>query len=539
MPEFMENMEKTDSVQQFRADMKNKLDSFEDPQEKLDFIVKFQIAMNTLPNRNSYVEAWSEVLLDQFLPKRENGSLNREEFEKRMNEVCLWQVQKNVEIGHMADQLVNTHSADWIANKVFTTRQGQMLYSMRDEVLSFGVMDRSEFQDAVEQNYQVSIPVDFWAQSYDRVFRSQEPEIRLIAQKGQCYSNGNMVTDVMDKAIQAAGTEAEKQELTRKKEDWKLRQAELKRREVMPTKDEAFHREMTTKKKLWDSMSLDFITDRNIVREIRKGQEQQLSKVHFKGAHSDFIELIGKTEQALDRQKVVVNAQYQTLRSEMKQMKDSLLVYGASPEHSSEVRNAQEKLVNTCRIYLKSLPQNPSKEAYCRPVVQLMEAARENCQLSRENAWNSSLENFNTFAAELQRRSGQRRGVFGGKKNDSDEYRRVLEAVNSLRERIGRGSSAPVDEFRYLSDQVKTSCDAYLSVKNPKTSEGRDRYALIQNIWNAASRLSSHYTDKVTRDPFSINANLEQSRDTVFERQPVAPTVRRQHKKVAEKQPML
>ena len=29
MPEFMENMEKTDSVQQFRADMKNKLDSFE------------------------------------------------------------------------------------------------------------------------------------------------------------------------------------------------------------------------------------------------------------------------------------------------------------------------------------------------------------------------------------------------------------------------------------------------------------------------------------------------------------------------------
>lgn len=539
MPEFMENMEKTDSVQQFRADMKNKLDSFEDPQEKLDFIVKFQIAMNTLPNRNSYVEAWSEVLLDQFLPKRENGSLNREEFEKRMNEVCLWQVQKNVEIGHMADQLVNTHSADWIANKVFTTRQGQMLYSMRDEVLSFGVMDRSEFQDAVEQNYQVSIPVDFWAQSYDRVFRSQEPEIRLIAQKGQCYSNGNQVEDVMDKAIQAAGTEAEKQELTRKKEDWKLRQAELKRREVMPTKDEAFHREMTTKKKLWDSMSLDFITDRNIVREIRKGQEQQLSKVHFKGAHSDFIELIGKTEQALDRQKVVVNAQYQTLRSEMKQMKDSLLVYGASPEHSSEVRNAQEKLVNTCRTYLKSLPQNPSKEAYCRPVVQLMEAARENCQLSRENAWNSSLENFNTFAAELQRRSGQRRGVFGGKKNDSDEYRRVLEAVNSLRERIGRGSSAPVDEFRYLSDQVKTSCDAYLSVKNPKTSEGRDRYALIQNIWNAASRLSSHYTDKVTRDPFSINANLEQSRDTVFERQPVAPTVRRQHKKVAEKQPML
>lgn len=539
MPEFMENMEKTDPVKQFRRDIKNKLDSFEDPQEKLDFIVKFQIAMNTLPNRNSYVEAWSEVLLDQFLPKRENGSLNREEFEKRMNEVCLWQVQKNVEIGHMADQLVNTHSTDWIANKVFTTRQGQMLYSMRDEVLSFGVMDRSEFQDAVEQNYQVSIPVDFWAQSYDRVFRSQEPEIRLIAQKGQCYSNGNMVTDVMDKAIQAAGTEAEKQELTRKKEDWKLRQAELKRREVMPTKDEAFHREMTTKKKLWDSMSLDFITDRNIVREIRKGQEQQLSKVHFKGAHSDFIELIGKTEQALDRQKVVVNAQYQTLRSEMKQMKDSLLVYGASPEHSSEVRNAQEKLVNTCRTYLKSLPQNPSKEAYCRPVVQLMEAARENCQLSRENAWNSSLENFNTFAAELQRRSGQRRGVFGGKKNDSDEYRRVLEAVNSLRERIGRGSSAPVDEFRYLSDQVKTSCDAYLSVKNPKTSEGRDRYALIQNIWNAASRLSSHYTDKVTADPFSIEANLDQSRDTVFERQPVAPTVRRQHKKVAEKQPML
>lgn len=539
MPEFMENMEKTDSMQQFRADMKNKLDSFEDPQEKLDFIVKFQSAMNTLPNRNSYVEAWSEVLLDQFLPKRENGSLNREEFEKRMNEVCLWQVQKSVEIGHMADQLVNTHSADWIANKVFTTRQGQMLYSMRDEVLSFGVMDRSEFQDAVEQNYQVSSPVDFWAQSYDRVFRSQEPEIRLIAQKGQCYSNGNQVEDVMDKAIQAAGTEAEKQELTRKKEDWKLRQAELKRREVMPTKDEAFHREMTTKKKLWDSMSLDFITDRNIVREIRKGQEQQLSKVHFKGAHSDFIELIGKTEQALDRQKVVVNAQYQTLRSEMKQMKDSLLVYGASPEHSSEVRNAQEKLVNTCRTYLKSLPQNPSKEAYCRPVVQLMEAARENCQLSRENAWNSSLENFNTFAAELQRRSGQRRGVFGGKKNDSDEYRRVLEAVNSLRERIGRGSSAPVDEFRYLSDQVKTSCDAYLSVKNPKTSQGRDRYALIQNIWNAASRLSSHYTDKVTRDPFSINANLEQSRDTALERQPVAPTVRRQQKKVAEKQPML
>ena len=539
MPEFMENMEKTDSMQQFRADMKNKLDSFEDPQEKLDFIVKFQSAMNTLPNRNSYVEAWSEVLLDQFLPKRENGSLNREEFEKRMNEVCLWQVQKSVEIGHMADQLVNTHSADWIANKVFTTRQGQMLYSMRDEVLSFGVMDRSEFQDAVEQNYQVSSPVDFWAQSYDRVFRSQEPEIRLIAQKGQCYSNGNQVEDVMDKAIQAAGTEAEKQELTRKKEDWKLRQAELKRREVMPTKDEAFHREMTTKKKLWDSMSLDFITDRNIVREIRKGQEQQLSKVHFKGAHSDFIELIGKTEQALDRQKVVVNAQYQTLRSEMKQMKDSLLVYGASPEHSSEVRNAQEKLVNTCRTYLKSLPQNPSKEAYCRPVVQLMEAARESCQLSRENAWNSSLENFNTFAAELQRRSGQRRGVFGGKKNDSDEYRRVLEAVNSLRERIGRGSSAPVDEFRYLSDQVKTSCDAYLSVKNPKTSQGRDRYALIQNIWNAASRLSSHYTDKVTRDPFSINANLEQSRDTALERQPVAPTVRRQQKKVAEKQPML
>lgn len=499
-PEFMEDSAKPDPVQRFRRDVRNKLDSFEDPQEKLDFIVKFQSTMNTLQNGNTYVKAWSEVLLDQFLPKCENGSLNREEFEKRMNEVCLWQIQKNVEIGHMVDMLGNTHSADWIANKVFTTRQGQMFYSMRDDVLTFGVMSRSEFQDAVEQNYQVSSPVDFWGQSYDRVFRSQEPEIKLLAEKGRCYSNGNMVKNILDKAIQAAGTEAEKQELIRKKEAWKLRQEELKRREVMPTKDEAFHREMITKKKLWDSMSLDFITDRDVVKEIRKGQEQQLSQEHLKGAHSDFIELIGKTEQALDQQKVVNNAQYQTLRSEMKKLKDSLSMYGASQEHSSEVRNAEEKLVNTCRTYLKSLPQNPSKEAYCRPVVQLMEAARENCQLSRENAWNSSVENFNTFAAELQRRSGQRKGIFGEKKNDSDEYRRVLETVNSLQEGIRYGSMN-VAEFRHLSDQVKTSCDAYLSVKNPKTPEGRERYALIQNIWNAASRMSSHYIDKAPQIP--------------------------------------
>ena len=249
-PDFMENSGRPDPVEQFCRDAKNKLDSFEDPQEMLDFIVKFQSAINTLQNRDAYSEAWSEALLDKFLPMRENGSLDREEFEKRMNEVSLWQVQKNVEIGHMVDTMVNTHSADWISGKVFTTRQGQMVYGMRDEVLLFGFMFQPKFQNVLEQEYQIYNSALFVRQCYNKAFRAQEPEIRMIAEKGRCYSNGNMVKDILDETIQAAGTEAEKQELIRKKEAWKLRQEELKRREVMPTKDESLHRQMITKKKL-------------------------------------------------------------------------------------------------------------------------------------------------------------------------------------------------------------------------------------------------------------------------------------------------
>lgn len=531
----------SDSLETFRQNIQDKLDSFDNGLDRMNFIVEFQSNVMTplINNDSPEVKVWYQILDNYLAPTKEDGSLDKEKFEQRLDEIAEWNVKNKIEESKHIKGIYNIHSAEWIDTKACTTKQWHLGNCMKEDILREAMLMSNKIgtlmNNAGMEQHQVMSLLEKRELEIAKAKGGESHKDYIMGANHIFGSGEGNIKDRLkiavakaEEKIAGAKTKQEKAEAEKQKakavnaqEKWEKQQQRLKDRESKLTDNQFYVEQVKNQKKMFDEFDLGFISDISVLEKIRKSQNKALYTKENKARHINAMELkvensylveqIKHTEETLDKMQIPQDEDYNELRGAMGKLKEELIKNTSKTEKMNELGAV---VLVKCGEYIQERERNVPDIA-----LSLLGDLKNSVQSEiffpdRESAWQNDIQNFDAKFDVLLGASGQRRNALGIKVKDSGKYSDVLNAAREMKERLSdKDNPMPREEFEKLNKNIKEACEKYLEVRrNPGTEDGKKRYAMVESIWSANSRLSSHYEDTVTRNPFSMKEDMQNMR---------------------------